>query len=120
MNSRRIYRNTLSHGRIYHEIQMNACTQFDPEITKVFLKIMDNGFSFNLEHEILPSQEDAINKFIPDVVITMQDQEETKNIDYLTGLPVRNVGQKRIASTMQKTNGCLIFLDMDIKLEIEP
>lgn len=120
MNSRRIYRNTLSHGRIYHEIQMNACTQFDPEITKVFLKIMDNGFSFNLEHEILPSQEDAINKFIPDVVITMQDQEETKNIDYLTGLPVRNVGQKRIASTMQKTNRCLIFLDMDIKLEIEP
>ncbi len=43
----------------------------------------------------------------------MQDQEETKNIDYLTGLPVRNVGQKRIASAMQKTNGCLIFLDMD-------
>lgn len=120
MNSRRIYRNALSHGRIYHEIQMNAGTQFDPEITKVFLKIMDNGFSFNLEHEILPSQEDAINKFIPDVVITMQDQEETKNIDYLTGLPVRNVGQKRIASTMQKTNGCPIFLDMDIKLEIEP
>lgn len=50
----------------------------------------------------------------------MQDQEETKNIDYLTGLPVRNVGQKRIASTMQKTNGCLIFLDMDINLKIEP
>ena len=91
MNSIKIYRNALSHGRIYHEIQMNAGTQFDPEITKVFLKIMDNGFSFNLEHEILPSQEDAINKFIPDVVITMQDQEETKNIDYLTGLPVRNV-----------------------------
>lgn len=113
MNSRRIYRNALSHGRIYHEIQMNAGTQFDPEITKVFLKIMDNGFSFNLEHEILPSQEDAINKFIPDVVITMQDQEETKNIDYLTGLPVRNVGQKRIASTMQKAEGCLVFLDMD-------
>ena len=113
MNSRRIYRNTLSHGRIYHEIQMNAGTQFDPEITKVFLKLMDNGSLYNLEHEILPTQEDTINKFISDVVTTMQDQEETKNIDYLTGLPVRNVGQKRIASAMQKTNGCLIFLDMD-------
>lgn len=113
MNSRRIYRNALSHGRIYHEIQMNAGTQFDPEITKVFLKLMDNGSLFHLEHEILPSQEDTINKFISDVVTTMQDQEETKNIDYLTGLPVRNVGQKRIASAMQKTNGCLIFLDMD-------
>ena len=113
MNSRRIYRNALSHGRIYHEIQMNAGTQFDPEITKVFLKLMDNGSLFHLEHEILPSQEDTINKFISDVVTTMQDQEETKNIDYLTGLPVRNVGQKHIASAMQKTNGCLIFLDMD-------
>ena len=113
MNSRRIYRNALSHGRIYHEIQMNAGTQFDPDITKVFLKLMDNGSLYNLEHEILPTQEDTINKFISDVVTTMQDQEETKNIDYLTGLPVRNVGQKRIASAMQKTNGCLIFLDMD-------
>lgn len=113
MNSRRIYRNALSHGRIYHEIQMNAGTQFDPGITKVFLKLMDNGSLYNLEHEILPTQEDTINKFISDVVTTMQDQEETKNIDYLTGLPVRNVGQKRIASAMQKTNGCLIFLDMD-------
>lgn len=113
MNSRRIYRNALSHGRIYHEIQMNAGTQFDPEITKVFLKLMDNGSLFHLEHEILPSQEDTINKFISDVVTTMQDQEETKNIDYLTGLPVRNVGQKRIASAMQKAEGCLVFLDMD-------
>ena len=113
MNSRRIYRNALSHGRIYHEIQMNAGTQFDPDITKVFLKLMDNGSLYNLEHEILPTQEDTINKFISDVVTTMQDQEETKNIDYLTGLPVRNIGQKRIASAMQKTNGCLIFLDMD-------
>ena len=113
MNSRRIYRNALSHGRIYHEIQMNAGTQFDPEITKVFLKLMDNGSLYNLENEILPTQEDTINKFISDVVTTMQDQEETKNIDYLTGLPVRNIGQKRIASAMQKTNGCLIFLDMD-------
>lgn len=113
MNSRRIYRNALSHGRIYHEIQMNAGTQFDPDITKVFLKLMDNGSLYNLENEILPTQEDTINKFILDVVTTMQDQEETKNIDYLTGLPVRNVGQKHIASAMQKTNGCLIFLDMD-------
>ncbi len=39
MNSKRIYRNALSHGRIYHEIQMNAGTQFDPEITKNLLEI---------------------------------------------------------------------------------
>ena len=113
MNSKRIYRNALSFEQIKEEITKNAGTQFDPEITQIFLKLMDNGSLFNLEHEIIPLHENTIDKFISDVVSTIQDQEDTKNYDYLTGLPIRNVGQKMIASSMQKTNGCLIFLDMD-------
>lgn len=74
---------------------------------------MDNKSLLNLELENTQSHENTIDKFISDVVSTIQDQEGTKNYDYLTGLPVRNVGQKMIASSMQKTNGCLIFLDMD-------
>lgn len=74
---------------------------------------MDNKSLLNLELENTQSHENTIDKFISDVVSTIQDQEGTKNYDYLTGLPVRNVGQKMIASSMQKTNGSLIFLDMD-------
>lgn len=113
MNSKRIYRNALSFNQIKEEIEKNAGTQFDPKITNVFLKLMDDGSLFNLEHEIIPVQENTIDKFISDVVSTIKNQEETKNYDYLTGLPVRSVGQKYIAIAMQKTTGCLIFLDMD-------
>ena len=113
MNSKRIYRNALSFEQIKEEIEKNAGTQFDPEISKIFLKLMDNGSLLNLEHEIIPVHENTIDKFISDVVSTIKNQEETKNYDYLTGLPVRSVGQKYIAIAMQKTNGCLIFLDMD-------
>ena len=105
MNSKRIYRNALSFNQIKEEIEKNAGTQFDPEITQIFLKLMDDGSLFNLEHEIIPVQENTIDKFISDVVSTIKNQEETKNYDYLTGLPVRSVGQKYIAIAMQKNNG---------------
>ena len=110
MNSKRIYRNALSFNQIKEEIEKNAGTQFDPEITQIFLKLMDDGSLFNLEHEIIPVQENTIDKFISDVVSTIKNQEETKNYDYLTGLPVRSVGQKYIAIAMQKTAGCPMSL----------
>lgn len=113
MNSRRIYRNALSFEQIKEQIKQKSGTQFDPEIAEIFLKLMDNKSLLNLELENTQSHENTIDKFISDVVSTIQDQEGTKNYDYLTGLPLRNVGQKMIASSMQKTNGCLIFLDMD-------
>lgn len=110
MNSKRIYRNALSFNQIKEEIEKNAGTQFDPEITQIFLKLMDDGSLFNLEHEIIPVQENTIDKFISDVVSTIKNQEETKNYDYLTGLPVRSVGQKYIAIAMQKATGCPMSL----------
>lgn len=64
MNSKRIYRNALSFNQIKEEIEKNAGTQFDPKITNVFLKLMDDGSLFNLEHEIIPVQENTIDKFI--------------------------------------------------------
>lgn len=70
---------------------------------------MDDESLFNLEHEIIPVQENTIDKFISDVVSTIKNQEETKNHDYLTGLPVRSVGQKYIAIAMQKQRDALSF-----------
>lgn len=73
MNSKRIYRNALSFNQIKEEIEKNAGTQFDPEITQIFLKLMDDGSLFNLEHEIIPVQENTIDKFISDVVSTIKN-----------------------------------------------
>ena len=41
MNSRRIYRNALPPEMIREEISKNRGKQFDPEITDVFLKLLD-------------------------------------------------------------------------------
>lgn len=116
MHSKRIYRNALSKEGIREQIQNNAGVQFDPKITEVFLELLDDGTLESLESsfkETEPKQDTTIDKFILDVLTTIKDQEETINYDYLTSLPVRSLGQKQIANAMQKTDGCLVFLDMD-------
>lgn len=121
MNSRRIYRNSLPQEVIRNEIAQNRGKQFDPEITDVFLKLID-------EHRLLlPASGDAlsvlpvqtstldhtVSKFISDVVTTLQSREDSKSYDFLTGLPMRSLGEQLIAEYMQEHNGCLVFLDMD-------
>ena len=57
--------------------------------------------------------DEPINKFIFDVVTAFKDQEDNKSYDTLTGLPDRNLGELLIVNEMQKSCGCLAFLDMD-------
>ena len=121
MNSRRIYRNSLPKETIYEEIRKNRGTQFDPEIADIFLRLMDENrltitdTYLEIDDEpALPGMEFEISNFISNVMNTMKSQEEVENFDLLTGLPMRNTGQKMIAQLMQEHNGCLIFMDMDI------
>ena len=120
MNSRRIYRNALSQDAIYEEIRKNRGIQFDPEIADIFLKLLSenripdlNAFSENAVSSSLPDDQRTISKFISDVVITIKAQEYAKNYDLLTTLPMRNLGERLTAELMQKSSGCLVFLDMD-------
>ncbi len=120
MNSRRIYRNALPPEVIYEELRKNRGTQFDPEITDIFLRLIDE----NQLPQWDPSQEEpdtynlpnmqlTVSKFISDVMATIKSQEDAKSYDLLTGLPIRNLGERLTAEFMQKHNGCLVFLDMD-------
>lgn len=120
MNSRRIYRNALSQDAIYEEIRKNCGIQFDPEIADIFLKLLSenripdlNAVSENAVSSSLPDDQRTISKFISDVVITIKAQEYAKNYDLLTTLPMRNLGERLTAELMQKSSGCLVFLDMD-------
>ncbi len=120
MQSRRIYRNPLGTEVIYNEILNNRGTQFDPEIADVFLKLLDeNRLVINEDYNgiedeyALPSVEIEIEKFISNVMTTMRTQEDSEGFDFLTGLPMRNRGEKLAAQFMQQDNGYLVFLDMD-------
>ena len=124
MNSKRIYRNSLSADVIYNEILKNRGLQFDPEITDIFLKMLnENRIQITEKYQ----QEDISDaffgsetngpveagRFLSDVVNTMQSQMDTENIDVLTGLHMRNYGERKIAKTMQIQAGCLVFMDLD-------
>ena len=123
MNSKRIYRNPLSEEVIRKEINRNKGIQFDPVIADVFLKLMDENRiqSVGNMQQVLADELSELEtkapveagRFITDVMNTMNSQKETENIDFLTGLPMRNFGENKIAQSMQMHPGCLLFLDMD-------
>ena len=120
MKSRRIYRNPLDDQIIYNEIARNCGSQFDPQIAGVFLKMLNENRVVIREECALVNKEDnlskmeiEIEKFISDVMITMKAQEDSEGLDFLTGLPMRNRGEKLAAQFMQQDNGYLVFLDKD-------
>ena len=120
MKSRRIYRNPLGDEVIYNEISRNCGSQFDPKIAGVFLKMLNEGRVVINEDCALVDKEDnftnmeaEIEKFISNVMITMKAQEDSEGFDFLTGLPMRNRGEKLAAQFMQQDGGYLVFLDMD-------
>lgn len=120
MRSRRIYRNTLKPEAIYEQFQKNRGVQFDPEITDTFLRLLDEGrlviedeyAGTNAEYG-LTEAETEIEKFITNVISTMCTLEDSEGFDFLTGLPMRNRGEKLAAQFMQRYSGFLVFLDMD-------
>ena len=120
MKSRRIYRNPLDDQIIYNEIARNCGSQFDPQIAGVFLKMLNENRVVIREECALVNKEDnlskmeiEIEKFISDVMITMKAQEDSEGLDFLTGLPMRNRGEKLAAQFIQQDNGYLVFLDMN-------
>ena len=120
MKSRRIYRNALPDEKIRKELLDNCGTQFDPQISKMFVDMLDNGMVVIDEnnksvhgYQDNADIESAADKFISEVMKTMSSQEKADSVDYLTGLHMRSRGQQIIAALMQENDGCLAFIDMD-------
>lgn len=120
MSSKRIYRNALSPDAIIREIEKGKGTQFDPELADIFLKLLEeNRLVINEDYvhmsdaSDLPDVEIEVEKFISDIVNTMQASEGTESLDFLTGLPMRNRGEKLVAQMMREHDGYLVFMDMD-------
>ena len=120
MRSRRIYRNALPDEEIRRELLDNCSTQFDPQISRMFVDMLDNGMVV-IDEDNPAAQgyrdnaaiESVADKFISEVMKTMSSQEKADSVDYLTGLYMRSRGQQVIAALMQDNDGCLAFIDMD-------
>ena len=120
MRSRRIYRNALPDEEIRRELLDNCSTQFDPQISRMFVDMLDNGMVV-IDEDNPAAQgyrdnaaiESVADKFISEVMKTMSSQEKADSVDYLTGLYMRSRGQQVIAALMLDNDGCLAFIDMD-------
>ena len=120
MSSQRIYRNQLPPEKIIQELENNKGTQFDPEITDIFLKLLrEDRIHVNEDHlsitenTQIPEAEIEMSQFISDIMSTIRTQKAKENVDFLTGLPTRNKGEQAIAQLMKHHSGCLVFMDMD-------
>ena len=71
--------------------------------------IREDGKLADKEDNLL-NMEAEIEKFISTVMITMKTQEDSEGFDFLTGLPMRNRGEKLAAQFMQQDSGYLVFL----------
>lgn len=117
MSSKRIYRNTLSREVIRNELINGRGTQFDPDILDVFLKMFDeNRLEVSKDKaETLNEDKDITNEssiLLEKVMQTMATQK-SEEVDMLTGLDLRGVGQVKISEEMQKADGYLAFIDLD-------
>ena len=115
MSSQRIYRNQLPPEKIIQELENNKGTQFDPEITDIFLKLLrEDRIHVNEDHlsitenTQIPEAEIEMSQFISDIMSTIRTQKAKENVDFLTGLPTRNKGEQAIAQLMKHHSGCLV------------
>ena len=89
MSFQRIYRNQLPPEKIIQELENNKGTQFDPEITDIFLKLLredrihvkEDHLSIT-ENTQIPEAEIEMSQFISDIMSTIRTQKTKENLDH--------------------------------------
>ena len=101
MNSRRIYRNALPPEMIRNEFEKNRGKQFDPQITDIFLKLLDEDHivlkNTHTQKATVSSEPDnTINKFISEVDNTIKSQEDLKYYDFINDIHGHTAGDRAL------------------------
>ncbi len=118
MSSDRCYRKKLSREEMRQQFVQGRGTQFDPEMLDAFLHMFDEN-RLKLTKENLAKDENnaeyvnASAKIVERVVQTLNMQKNADNIDFITGMDLRNSGERKIAAAMAEGEGCLAFFDVD-------
>lgn len=116
MRSRRIYRKALSESRVREELINGRGGQFDPYFLDVFMKLMDSGVFEEITAATQQTTMESIentSSLLQKVMESFVAQNNADEIDLITGLMGRNVGERAIAEAMQEHDGCFVFFDVD-------
>lgn len=116
MNSKRVYRDSLSPEKIYSELVNGRGTQFDPNFLDIFLNLYEEG-KLQVKETIIAepktvSEESSflMNRILKNIEETARRKDAP---DYLTGLMSRRAGEAKIVQAMKELPGCLAFVDLD-------
>lgn len=118
MTSNRIYRHKLPQEKVIKEFENGRGTQFDPQLTDLFLEMLRDGFDVDKEEGViswdddLASQSSALlSKVLTEYAADIQQKSVT---DALTGLYTRHYAEVQIGKLLGEAHqGSLMMIDMD-------
>lgn len=116
MNSKRVYRESLSPHRIRQELINGKGTQFDPEYLEVFIRLFDEGklvvekVELDKSKTLTGESSALINQIMKSIE---EEAQKTDAPDYLTGLLNRRSGEEKMSQAIKQAPGCLAFVDLD-------
>ena len=116
MNSKRVYRDNLSHEAICEQFRLGRGTQFDPVLLDAFMKLLTEG-KLVIESD-KPKQEKTLSTessvLLGQIMKNIEEEnEKNEKYDFLTGLLNRKNGEFAIAEAIREKKGCLAFVDLD-------
>lgn len=119
MTSNRIYRPKLTREKVIKEFEKGRGTQFDPELTDLFLEMLRGGFDLaNAERRSAGWDDNRTNegRALFSKVLTgyTEDMQQKAVSDSLTGLSTRNHAVDQIEKLLgEARSGTMMVIDMD-------
>lgn len=121
MTSNRVYRAKLSDEMVIAEFEKFKGTQFDPELTELFLNMLRGGFSIppadwlneyaEKNNELNGDKDKSLNKVLTEYAL---EARIVAMCDSLTGLYNRSYAETKIPPTLKEEEGGALFvIDID-------
>lgn len=118
MTSNRIYRHKLDRTKVIEEFENGRGTQFDPELTDLFLDMLRTDFHVTKTEEERSAEDGAgsenSTRFSMALTAFSTDMQEKVTMDELTRLHSRTYAESRIVRLLEEKHyGTLLVMDMD-------
>lgn len=118
MTSNRIYRRRLTQENVIKEFENGRGTQFDPQLTDLFLEMLREGFDVTKERRAVSWDEDLENessallgKVLSEYAV---NSKQGAISDSLTGVYARDCAEVQIGKLLAKAHpGAFMMIDMD-------
>lgn len=114
MSTDRVYRKRLPDEQIISEYEKYKGTQFDPNLTNLFVRMLKNGYTVEMDNT--PEAKRSESTILLDSVLK-ECMEEAANIsmtDTLTGLYNKTYAQSHVEELLRSDHGGALFMmDMD-------